>query len=132
MPGTPENRQHAVHRTLATLARPYRLDTPVGAHLLSVRPPTFNKQNLYRRATMSNQNRRHVVPNANGGWDVEKPGASRASAHADTQKDAIARAKEIVGNAGGGEVTIHGRDGKIRDSDTVAPGNDPFPPRDKK
>ena len=29
-------------------------------------------------------------------------------------------------------VTIHGRDGRIRDSDTVAPGRDPFPPRDKK
>jgi hypothetical protein len=81
---------------------------------------------------MSNDNRRHVTPNSDGGWDVQKPGASRASAHADTQKDAIARAKEIVGNAGGGEVRIHGRDGKIRDSDTVSPGNDPVPPRDKK
>jgi hypothetical protein len=42
------------------------------------------------------------------------------------------RAREIVHNAGGGEVKIHGRDGRIRDSDTVAPGNDPNPPRDKK
>lgn len=81
---------------------------------------------------MSNDNKRHVVPNANGGWNVQKPGGSRASAHTDTQAEAIARAKEIVGNAGGGEVRIHGRDGKIRDSDTVAPGNDPFPPRDRK
>lgn len=81
---------------------------------------------------MSNDNRRHVVPNKDGGWDVEKPGGKRASAHTDTQKEAIARAKEIVENAGGGEVRIHGRDGKIRNSDTVAPGNDPFPPRDKK
>lgn len=79
---------------------------------------------------MSNDNRRHVVPGENGGWDVKKPGASRASAHTNTQAEAIGRAKEIVGNAGGGEVRIHGRDGKIRDSDTVAPGNDPFPPRD--
>jgi uncharacterized protein YdaT len=81
---------------------------------------------------MSNDNRRHVVPNSDGGWDVKKPGASRASAHTGTQKEAINRAKEIVDNAGGGEVRIHGRDGKIRNSDTVAPGNDPFPPRDKK
>lgn len=81
---------------------------------------------------MSNNNRRHVVPNENGGWDVKKPGASRSSAHTDTQKDAISRAKEIVGNAGGGEVRIHDRHGQIRDSDTVKPGNDPFPPRDKK
>lgn len=81
---------------------------------------------------MSNQNRRHVVPNPDGGWDVKAPGAKRASAHTDTQKQAISRAKQIVDNAGGGEVRIHGRDGKIRNSDTVAPGNDPFPPRDRK
>lgn len=76
--------------------------------------------------------KRHVVPHPNGGWDVEDPNASRASSHHDTQTDAVRRAKEIVGNAGGGEVVIHGRDGRIRDSDTVAPGNDPFPPRDTK
>lgn len=81
---------------------------------------------------MSNDNERHVVPNSNGGWDVRKPGASRASAHTDTQKQAIDRAKEIVGNAGGGEVRIHGQRGQFRNSDTVKPGNDPFPPRDNK
>lgn len=75
---------------------------------------------------------RHVVPNSSGGWDVKEPGADRASSHHDTQKDAEARAKEIVGRAGGGEVRIHGRDGRIRDSDTVAPGRDPNPPRDKR
>lgn len=75
---------------------------------------------------------RHVVPNKNGGWDVKAPGASRASAHADTQKAATDRAREIVHNAGGGEVRIPGRNGQIRDSDTVAPGNDPNPPRDKR
>jgi len=80
---------------------------------------------------MTNQNNRHVVPNSDGGWDVVKPGASRASAHTDTQADAISRASNIVRNAGGGEVRIHGRDGQIRDSNTIAPGNDPFPPRDK-
>lgn len=61
-----------------------------------------------------------------------KPGASRASAHHDTQADAIGRAREIVGNSGGGEVVIHNRQGQIRDSDTIAPGNDPNPPRDRK
>ena len=75
---------------------------------------------------------RHVVPNPEGGWDVRANDASRASAHHDTQADAIDRAREIVHNAGGGEVVIHGRDGKIRDSDTVPPGNDPNPPRDRR
>lgn len=81
---------------------------------------------------MSKDSDRHVVPNPDGGWDVKKPGAERASSHVDTQADAIDRAREIVHNAGGGEVVIHGRDGQIRDSDTVAPGNDPNPPKDTK
>ncbi|WP_437770401.1 DUF2188 domain-containing protein [Arthrobacter sp. KNU40] len=76
---------------------------------------------------MADQNRRHVVPKPKGGWDVKGSDAHRASAHADTQAAAIARAREIVGNLGGGEVTIHNKEGKIRDSDTVAPGNDPNP-----
>jgi hypothetical protein len=81
---------------------------------------------------MSSSERRHVLPGSNGGWDVTKPGASRASAHTETQAEAIGRARDIVTNAGGGEVVIHGRDGQIRDSDTVGGGNDPFPPRDTK
>lgn len=81
---------------------------------------------------MSTNSDRHVVPNPSGGWDVKKPGASRASSHHDTQKDAIDRGREIVRGAGGGELRIHGQDGRIRDSDTVAPGHDPYPPKDTK
>jgi hypothetical protein len=80
--------------------------------------------------TVSTRNERHVTPHPDG-WQITKPGASRASAVTDTQAEAIGRAREIVGNSGGGEVVIHRPDGTIRDSDTVAPGNDPFPPRDK-
>lgn len=32
---------------------------------------------------------------------------------------------------GGGELSIHGRDGGIRSKNTVPPGNDPYPPIDK-
>jgi hypothetical protein len=53
------------------------------------------------------------------------------SAHEDTQADADRRAAEILRNAGGGERITHGRDGAIRSKDTIAPGRDPFPPRDK-
>ncbi len=81
---------------------------------------------------MTNPNDRHVIQNPDGGWDVKASGATRASAHRDTQAEAIHRAREITHNAGGGEVVIHGRDGRIRDSDTVSPGRDPFPPRDSK
>lgn len=78
------------------------------------------------------RNERHVVPSENGGWDVQKPGAERASAHTDTQSEAVDRAREILRNDGGGEVVIHREDGRIRDSDTVPPGNDPNPPKDKR
>jgi hypothetical protein len=73
---------------------------------------------------------RHVVPSPRGGWDVKKPGSNRAVAHTDSQQAATDRARQIVRNAGGGEVRIHGRDGRIRDSDTIAPGRDPHPPKD--
>jgi Uncharacterized protein conserved in bacteria (DUF2188) len=78
------------------------------------------------------RNERHVVPNPVRGWDVKKPGADRSSGHFDRQSDAIDRAKEILGRDAGGEAVIHGTDNLIRNSDTVAPGNDPFPPRDRK
>ena len=79
------------------------------------------------------RNERHVVPDEDGGWNVVAPGSERASSHHDTQAQAEDRAREIVGKLpGGGEVVIHGRDGRIRDSDTVPPGNDPFPPRDNR
>jgi len=80
---------------------------------------------------MANTNRRHVVPDEGGGWKVVKPGAKRASAKTDTQAQAERRAKEIVANQGGGEVRVHRPDGRIRDSDTVKPGNDRNPPKDK-
>jgi hypothetical protein len=72
---------------------------------------------------------RHVVPNPNGGWDVEAPGAGRSSSHHDTQADAIQRAREIIHNAGGGELVTHGTDGRIRKQDTIPPGRDPYPPK---
>jgi hypothetical protein len=78
------------------------------------------------------RNERHVVPNPGGGWDVKAPGAKRSSAHVDTQHEGIDRAREIVRNTGGGEVVIHRPDGSIRDSDTVPPGHDPYPPRDQR
>ncbi|WP_353647408.1 MULTISPECIES: DUF2188 domain-containing protein [unclassified Mycobacterium] len=79
--------------------------------------------------TRGRANSREVVPNADGGWDVKKPGASRASAHVETQAQAVDRARQILRNDGGGELRVHGRDGRIRNSDTIPPGNDPYPPK---
>lgn len=77
------------------------------------------------------KNDRYVTKHPDG-WAVKGPNADRASGVYDTQREAEQVAKSIVSNLGGGEVRIQGRDGKWRDSDTVAPGNDPNPPKDKK
>lgn len=66
------------------------------------------------------------------GWADKDDGASQPAGYYGTQEAAIAAAKGHLKNQGGGELTVHGLDGKIRDKITVAPGNDPCPPRDKR
>lgn len=74
----------------------------------------------------------HVIKdNDTGDWNVKRAGSGRSSGIFDTQRDAERAAKRFAGNTGGGEVRIHGRDGRIRDSDTVDPANDPRSIRDK-
>jgi len=69
-----------------------------------------------------NDNDRWVQRRPDGRWEVVKERHERASAVVSTQAEAIDRGREIVQGAGGGELRIKGRDGKLRDSDTVAPG----------
>ena len=73
-----------------------------------------------------NANRHHLVHNPAGGWDVKRPGAQRASAHADTKDEAERRGREISRNQGT-EFFIHDRHGVIRGKDSH--GRDGFPPR---
>lgn len=77
---------------------------------------------------MGNKRDIHVVPHS-GGWATRREGAERAGSVHDTQGEAIEQAREqaIRDRV---EVVIHGRDGRIRDSDSY--GNDPNPPRDRK
>lgn len=70
----------------------------------------------------------HVVPHDNG-WATKKEGAGRVGSVADTQKEAIERAR-VQAERERVEVVIHKRDGTIRDSDSY--GRDPNPPKDKK
>ena len=79
---------------------------------------------------MTSRNERHVTPHPEGGWQITRPGAARAIARMATQAQGINRARELLRNDGGGELVIHRLDGRIRDSDTISPGNDPFPPAD--
>lgn len=68
----------------------------------------------------------HVVPNPNGGWDVKKTGAERASVHTSTKQEAVDKGREISRNQGS-EFVIHGKDGLIQQKDSH--GNDGFPPK---
>ena len=82
---------------------------------------------------MSNISNYHVSKNKDlDKWGAKREDSDRVSEYFDTQAEAEKAAKEFSSNNGGGEVRIHGLDGKIRDSDTVPPGNDPNPPKDKK
>lgn len=75
----------------------------------------------------------HVTKNNNlDKWGARREGAERVSQYFDTQAEAERAAKEFFSKSGGGEVRIHGLSGKIRDSDTVAPGNDPNTTKDTK
>ena len=79
---------------------------------------------------MSRGRERTVYHRPDGQWANKRNDARRASSLHSTQREAINAAKHMLQNQGGGELTIMGRDGKIRSKDTIAPGNDPFPPRD--
>jgi hypothetical protein len=80
---------------------------------------------------LSNSNDRIVYRRADGDWVNKKVDSDKAAGLHDTQLEAIAEAKQMLQNAGGGELIVKGLDGKIRSKDTIAPGNDPYPPKDK-
>ncbi|WP_201598950.1 DUF2188 domain-containing protein [Psychrobacter vallis] len=71
----------------------------------------------------------HVVPNAEGGWDVKGGGSKRAIKHHERKTDAINQARGISINQKS-ELVIHNKDRKISNADSH--GNDPYPPKDKR
>jgi hypothetical protein len=81
--------------------------------------------------TMSKGRDRTVSPRPDGTWENKRNDSDNASSLHKTQKEAKQRAKGMLKNQGGGELTTRGEDGKIRSKDTIAPGKDPNPPKDK-
>jgi hypothetical protein len=75
---------------------------------------------------MSKAKSHHVVHNPEGGWDVKKGGAERASGHFENKSDAVDAGRQISRNQQT-EFVIHGKDGKIQQKDSH--GNDPHPPK---
>ena len=80
---------------------------------------------------MSKKQDRTVFRNQEGKWANKRNDASKASSVHDTQREAEQAARGNLKNQGGGELTTKGVNGKIRSKDTIAPGNDPNPPKDK-
>lgn len=80
---------------------------------------------------MSKDQDRMVYRRPDGAWVNKRNDADRASSLHDTQAEAAKAAKSMLQKQGGGELSIKGRDGLIRSKDTIAPGNDPVPPKDK-
>jgi len=74
---------------------------------------------------------RTVYRRNDGNWVNKQNDSDRASSVHTTQKDAETTAKVMTKSQGGGEVTVKGENGRIRSKDTVKPGNDPNPPKDK-
>jgi hypothetical protein len=80
---------------------------------------------------MGGKGRDRMVYRTPEGWANKRNDASRASSMHDTQAAAVEAAHRNLENQGGGELIIKGRDGLIRSKDTIPPGNDPNPPRDR-
>lgn len=69
----------------------------------------------------------HVIVSPDGGWNVKRTGAKRASGHFSTKAEAVREARTILKKSGG-ELIIHNTDGRISSRDSY--GKDPNPPKD--
>lgn len=80
---------------------------------------------------MSKGRDRVISRRPGGEWENKRIDADRASSLHATQREAEASARAMLKKQGGGELITKGVDGRIRSKDTIAPGRDPFPPRDR-
>ena len=80
---------------------------------------------------MSTGRNRTVFQRADGAWVNKRNDADRASSLHTTQGQAWDAARGMLGNQGGGELTVMGRKGRIVSKDTISPGPDPCPPKDR-
>jgi hypothetical protein len=62
--------------------------------------------------------RRYVRPSG-GGWEVLEGGRRRGTVKTATKSDAIAKARKLVRDQGGGEVRVMNSQGKMTKADTV-------------
>jgi len=75
--------------------------------------------------TRAKRIRLFVVPQSSA-WALREVGDTRASRIYKTQREAVAAARKLLKEKEGGEIVVHGRDGRIRGVDTYALGADSF------
>jgi len=80
---------------------------------------------------MSKSNDRIIFKRDKGEWVNKKVDSDKASSIHRTQYEAEKSAREMLKNSGGGELITKGLNGKIRSKDTIEPGHDPNPPKDR-
>lgn len=80
-------------------------------------------------AARKKNNDRHVTKRSDGQWANKRSGNKRATSLHNTQAAAAKAARADLRKSGGGELNIHGTDGRIRAKDTVPPAKDPHPPK---
>jgi hypothetical protein len=79
----------------------------------------------HRKTTKPGRTRFFVVRQSSA-WVLRKSGSAQASRAYKTQREAVAAARRLIKEADGGEIIVHGRDGRIRGVDTYALGGDSF------
>ena len=67
----------------------------------------------------------------NDAWMNKRNDADRVGSIHRTQKEAWEAARDMLNRQGGGELTVMGRQGTIVSKDTIPPGRDRNPPRDR-
>jgi hypothetical protein len=80
---------------------------------------------------MGGKGRDRTVTKRDNRWAQKRTDAGKAGGIYRTKKEAVDAARKSLQREGGGELIVMGRDGKIRSKDTIPPGHDPNPPKDK-
>ena len=66
-----------------------------------------------------------TIYKTDNGWANKRNDATRPSSIHKTQQGAYNAAKNNLMNQGGGDISIKGLDGRIREKNTIRPANDP-------
>jgi hypothetical protein len=78
-----------------------------------------------QKASTGGRPRIAVVPSS-GGWSIAGHPAAIERRPYKTQREAVEAARKFIKTQVGGELTVHGRDGRVRSVDTYALGQEAF------